>query len=58
MTKTDKDFTEIRKIGNSKGCIIPDEFIKELNLQLKDILHVRVVQGKNTKYLVLDPMKE
>ena len=42
--------TRIRKIGNSKGVILPAEITRELDLQVGDDLDVVVVADKLVLY--------
>ncbi len=38
--------TVLRKIGHSKGMIMPDKLLKELNFQIGDRLNATAVNGK------------
>ena len=38
--------TKIRNIGNSKGVIIPQSYLSELNLSLNDTVCINIINGK------------
>lgn len=44
--------TQLRKLGNSKGAVIPAKLLKELNIELGDRLEAKAVDGS----LVITPM--